>query len=111
MRLGSQKVLVKEGSRSAKLYQSTEIFERHRHRYEVNPDYIERLESAGWEFTGRSEDGVKMEIGELKDHLFFVACQFHPEFKSRPKRPSPLHLGLIKAALVHKARRVERQVL
>jgi CTP synthase len=111
MRLGSQKVFVKEGSKAAALYGSTEIAERHRHRYEVNPDFIERLESAGWEFTGRSEDGVKMEIGELKGHPFFVACQFHPEFKSRPKKPSPLHVGLIKAALEHKAQRVDRSVL
>lgn len=111
MRLGSQKVLVKQSSKAAGLYGVAVIGERHRHRYEVNPDFIERLESAGWEFTGRSEDGRKMEIGELKDHPYFVACQFHPEFKSRPKKPSPLHLGLIKAALEHKQAREDRHVL
>jgi CTP synthase len=111
MRLGSQKVLVKPGSKAAALYGATEIGERHRHRYEVNPDFIERLESAGWKFTGRSEDGVKMEIGELEGHPYFVACQFHPEFKSRPKKPSPLHLGLIKAALEYKQAREDRRVL
>ncbi len=111
MRLGAQKVLVKEGSKAASLYGASEISERHRHRYEVNPDFIERFENAGWQFTGRSEDGIKMEIGELKGHPFFVACQFHPEFKSRPKKPSPLHLGLVKAALEHKAKRVDRNDL
>ncbi|HEX2988007.1 MAG TPA: CTP synthase, partial [Chloroflexota bacterium] len=111
MRLGSQKVLVKEGSKAATLYGTTEIAERHRHRYEVNPEFIERLEEAGWEFTGRSEDGIKMEIGELKGHPFFVACQFHPEFKSRPKKPSPLHVGLVKAALEYKQARADRNVL
>ena len=85
--------------------------ERHRHRYEVNPEFIEQLEAAGWIFTGRSEDGVKMEIGELKGHPYFVASQFHPEFESRPRKPSPLHLGLVKAALEHKQRVVDRRFL
>jgi CTP synthase len=111
MRLGAQKVLVREGSKAAALYGSREIMERHRHRYEVNPEFIERLENAGWTFTGRSEDGVKMEIGELKGHPYFVASQFHPEFKSRPQKPSPLHLGLVRAAIEHKQRAVDRQIL
>ena len=102
MRLGSQKVLVKEGSIAHRLYGRTEVMERHRHRYEVNPEYIAQLEEAGWKFTGRSDDGIKMEIGELEGHPFYVAAQFHPEFKSRPRKPSPLHLGLIKAALDYK---------
>lgn len=101
MRLGAQRVLVKEGSKAAELYGSTDISERHRHRYEVNPAYIDRLEAAGWKFTGRSEDGDKMEIGELEGHPYFVASQFHPEFKSRPGRPSPLHQGLIDAAMAY----------
>jgi CTP synthase len=111
MRLGAQKVLVREGSKAAALYGCKEIMERHRHRYEVNPEFIERLENAGWIFTGRSEDGVKMEIGELKGHPYFVASQFHPEFKSRPQKPSPLHLGLVKAAIEHKQRVVDRRIL
>lgn len=102
MRLGAQKVLVKEGSIAHQLYGATEVMERHRHRYEVNPEYIATLEEVGWKFTGRSDDGIKMEIGELEGHPFFVASQFHPEFKSRPRKPSPLHLGLVKAALDHK---------
>nr|WP_255354912.1 hypothetical protein [Candidatus Methanomethylophilus sp. 1R26] len=91
MRLGAQTVLVKEGSKAAELYGKTVISERHRHRYEVNPSYIDAFEKAGWKFTGRSEDGSKMEIGELQGHPYFVASQFHPEFKSRPMEPSPLH--------------------
>jgi CTP synthase len=111
MRLGAQKVLVKEGTKARELYGAGEIMERHRHRYEVNPDYIDKLEGCGWAFTGRSEDGIKMEIGELKEHPYFVACQFHPEFKSRPRRPSPLHLGLNKAALEHKQRSLKNHDL
>ncbi|MCQ2085525.1 MAG: CTP synthase (glutamine hydrolyzing) [archaeon] len=105
MRLGAQRVLVKEGSKAAELYGSTDISERHRHRYEVNPDYIEKFEAAGWHFTGRSEDGTKMEIGELDDHPYFVASQFHPEFKSRPGKPSPLHQGLIDAAMAYSSKK------
>ncbi len=108
MRLGSQKVIVQEGSVAAQLYGATEIMERHRHRYEVNPEYIPALEGAGWKFTGRSEDGIKMEIGEMDGHPFFVASQFHPEFKSRPRKPSPLHLGLVRAAIAYKKEKVER---
>ena len=102
MRLGAQPVDVKEGSFAAKLYDATKISERHRHRYEVNPAYIERFEAVGWRFTGRSDNGRRMEIGELVDHPFFVASQFHPEFKSEPMNPTPLHLGLVRAALEYK---------
>ncbi|MBO4551805.1 MAG: CTP synthase (glutamine hydrolyzing) [Candidatus Methanomethylophilaceae archaeon] len=99
MRLGAQDVDVREGSVAYGLYDATKISERHRHRYEVNPAYIDRFEEAGWLFTGRSDSGRRMEIGELKDHPFFVASQFHPEFKSEPMKPTPLHLGLVKAAV------------
>jgi CTP synthase len=102
MRLGAQPVVVEEGSKAFQLYGKTLIMERHRHRFEVNPKYIERFESGGWKFTGRSPDGLKMEIGELQGHPYFVASQFHPEFKSRPGKPSPLHLGLVQAAVAHK---------
>ena len=91
-----------EGSKARGLYGQERISERHRHRYEVNPEYIPRLEAAGWRFTGRSECGTRMEIGELEGHPYFVASQFHPEFKSRPGRPSPLHLGLVRAAIGHR---------
>jgi CTP synthase len=99
MRLGAQKVLVEKGSMAESLYGATEIMERHRHRYEINPHYIERIQENGLRYTGKSPDGRKMEIAELKGHPYFIGSQFHPEFKSRPKRPAPLHFGLVKAAL------------
>ena len=71
----------------------------HRHRFEVNPDYIERFKAAGLRFTGRDTSGRRMEVPELEGHPYFIASQFHPEFKSRPDAPSPLHLGLVRAAL------------
>jgi CTP synthase len=98
MRLGAHKVLIKEGSVAHRLYGFTEIMERHRHRYEVAPDYLGKLEAAGLVYSGRSEDGRRMEVLELPDHPYFVASQFHPEFKSRPLRPGVLHKGLVRAA-------------
>jgi CTP synthase len=102
MRLGAQPVVISEGSKAFDLYGKTLIMERHRHRYEVNPKYIERFENCGWKFTGKSPEGLRMEIGELQGHPYFVASQFHPEFKSRPFNPSPLHLGLVRAAIERK---------
>jgi CTP synthase len=101
MRLGAQPVLVSEGSIAHSIYSSTMVLERHRHRFEVNPEYIERFHEAGLRFTGRSEDGRRMEVLELKGHTFFVASQFHPEFRSRPESPAPLYLAFVKAALEH----------
>jgi CTP synthase len=74
------------------------VDERHRHRYEVNPDLIDQLESAGLTFVGKDDTGERCEILELPNHPYFVAVQYHPEFKSRPGRPSPPFLGLILAA-------------
>jgi len=105
MRLGAQQVMIEEGSRASKLYGSLEVMERHRHRYEVNPTYIDRFQEKGLKYTGRSPDGEKMEILELEGHPFFVGSQFHPEFRSRPKKPAPLHFGLVKAALEHSRRK------
>ncbi|MGQ9587504.1 MAG: glutamine hydrolyzing CTP synthase [Thermoplasmata archaeon] len=101
MRLGAQPVIVEKGSKVEKLYGATEVMERHRHRYEVNPHYIDRIQEKGLKYTGKSPDGQKMEIAELDGHPFFIGSQFHPEFRSRPKRPAPLHFGLVKAALEH----------
>ena len=98
MRLGSYPAELKNGTLVQKLYGKNKIYERHRHRYEVNPRYIEKLEKCGIIFSGCSPDGILMEFIELPDHPFFVATQAHPEFKSRPLRPSPLFDGLIKAA-------------
>ena len=75
------------------------IYERHRHRFEVNNQYRATLEGAGMLLSGQSPDGRLVEIVELQDHPWFVACQFHPEFKSRPERPHPLFDGFIAAAL------------
>ena len=98
MRLGAHEILLDEASKTARLYDSTRIFERHRHRYEINPAYIEKLEDAGLRYVGRSDSGRRMEVLEMKGHPYFIASQFHPELRSRPFRPSPIHLGLVKAA-------------
>ena len=99
MRLGAQEVLIEKGSKAEALYGAASVMERHRHRFEVNPHYIDRLQEKGLKFTGKSPDGQKMEIAELEGHPYFVGSQFHPEFKSRPNRPSPLHYGLVRAAI------------
>jgi len=98
MRLGSWPAVLKKGTKIYKLYGKTKVTERHRHRYEVNPEYVEKLEDCGIIFSGRSPDGVLMEFMELPNHPYFVATQAHPEFKSRPLSPAPLFDGLIKAA-------------
>ncbi|RLF54437.1 MAG: CTP synthetase [Thermoplasmata archaeon] len=98
MRLGSYPAHLKKGTLVHKLYGKDIVYERHRHRYEVNPDYVEILEKNGMVFSGKSPDGKLMEFLELPDHRFFVATQAHPEFKSRPMKPSPLFDGLIRSA-------------
>jgi len=103
MRLGAQKVIIEEGSMAHRIYGKKVIYERHRHRYEVNPEYIEEFEKNGLHFSGKDESGTRMEIFELKDHPFYMGSQFHPEFKSRPLRPSPLHMALVRAALESKS--------
>ncbi|KAL2582068.1 hypothetical protein AAZV13_15G220800 [Glycine max] len=100
MRLGSRRTYFEVADcKSAKLYGNVSfVDERHRHRYEVNPDMISPLENAGLSFVGKDETGRRMEIVELPSHPFFIGVQFHPEFKSRPGKPSPLFSGLIAAA-------------
>ena len=105
MRLGAQKCIIRKDTLAYGLYDAGEIYERHRHRYEINPDWIERIEDAGMVFSGISEDGIKMEIGELPDARYHIGCQFHPEFLSRPEKPAPLFLGLVKAAKNFKRKR------
>ncbi|WP_230281278.1 MULTISPECIES: CTP synthase [unclassified Croceicoccus] len=99
MRLGAYDAKLAGNSRAANLYGSTEISERHRHRYEVNVAYREALEQGGLLFSGMSPDGLLPEIVERPDHPWFVGVQFHPEYKSRPFAPHPLFAGFIKAAL------------
>jgi len=100
MRLGSRRTFFQVNNcKSAKLYANANyVDERHRHRYEVNPDMVSEFEKAGLSFVGRDESGRRMEIIELPAHRFFVGTQFHPEFNSRPGKPSPLFLGLIAAS-------------
>ena len=99
MRLGEYDCDLLEGSLAAKLYNSTKIRERHRHRYEFNNFYIENFKDNGVIFSGINPQTGLCEIIELEDHPFFVASQFHPEFTSRPLEPNPLFLGFIKAAI------------
>ena len=98
MRLGDYPCVLQKGTKAAELYGSEKILERHRHRYECNPEYREDLEKVGLLVSGLSPDGKLAEIIELKDHPFFVASQFHPELTSRPFTPNPLFLGFLKAA-------------
>jgi CTP synthase len=99
MRLGAYPAILTEGSLIRKLYDDQhKVYERHRHRYEVNPQYIEILEKKGLLFSGRSPDGILMEFMELPSHPYFTGTQAHPEFKSRPMKPAPLFDGLLKAA-------------
>jgi CTP synthase len=99
MRLGGYPAILKKGTIVRRLYGKDRISERHRHRYEVNPKYIQKLESKGLVFSGRSPDRRLMEFVELPDHKYFVATQAHPEFKSRFEKPAPLFLGFVKACL------------
>ena len=101
MRLGAYPCIIKEGTLASRIYEKEEISERHRHRFEYNNEYKERLEKAGLKVSGTSPDGLLVEMVELdpKDHPYFIAGQFHPELKSRPNKPAPLFVGLIKACL------------
>ena len=99
MRLGGHDVEIKEGSVSHGLYGSATVRERFRHRYEVNPEYIERLEAGGMVFSGKAPKSNIMQLMELPDHKFFVGTQFHPELSSRLERPHPLFIALLEAAM------------
>jgi CTP synthase len=99
MRLGLYPARLAAGSKAAAVYGQEVIYERHRHRFEVNNRYRQALEGAGLLLSGQSPDGRLVEIVELKDHPWFVASQFHPEFKSRPERPHPLFDGFVTAAI------------
>jgi CTP synthase len=104
MRLGVYPCFLKPGTKIAEIYGTHLVYERHRHRYEVNPRYHEILERHGMVLGGISPDGKLVEAIELSDHPFFVATQFHPEFKSRPNRPHPLFASFIAASLKQKAK-------
>ena len=99
MRLGAYRAALKGGTKIADIYGSTDISERHRHRYEVNVDYKDRLESCGLVFSGMSPDGILPETVEYADHPWFIGVQYHPELKSRPLDPHPLFASFVEAAL------------
>ncbi len=104
MRLGEYEASIKKGSQAEKAYQANSVIERHRHRYEVNPDYVAKLESVGLVFSGQSKDGRLMEIAELPKtvHPFFLGVQFHPELIAHPLRPHPLFSAFVKSAKEHR---------
>jgi CTP synthase len=108
MRLGAYPCVLREGSLAASVYGASEISERHRHRYEFSPDYRERIEKAGMAVSGASPDGRLPEMVEIPGHPFFIGCQFHPEFKSRPWAPHPLFASFVAAALKRRAKREGR---
>ncbi|MEH6470310.1 MAG: CTP synthase [Halopseudomonas sp.] len=101
MRLGAQECRLEDNSTAAECYGQEVILERHRHRYEVNNNYVEQLEKAGLRIAGHSIDGSLVEVVEVPDHPWFVACQFHPEFTSTPRDGHGLFTGFVKAALTH----------
>jgi len=99
MRLGAQPIQLRVGTKAARLYGAFVVNERHRHRYEFNNSYRAQFEERGFIFSGTSPDGELVELIELRDHPFFLGCQFHPEFQSKPNAPHPLFRGFIAAAL------------
>jgi CTP synthase len=99
MRLGAWPCVISEPSFAFEAYGQKEISERHRHRYEFNNDFKKTLTDKGLRITGASPDGKLAEIVEIQDHPWFLGCQFHPEFKSRPTKPHPLFSKFIEAAL------------
>ena len=102
MRLGAYPCLLDEGSLARRIYGDREISERHRHRYEFNREYEEILVSYGLQVSGNSPDGNFVEIVELEGHPWYLGCQFHPEFKSKPLSPHPLFVSFIEAAIRHR---------
>jgi len=108
MRLGAQPTTLIAGSKAAECYGTEQISERHRHRYEFNNTYRQQFAAHGMHVTGTSPDGSLVEVVEVPEHPWFVAVQFHPEFKSQPTSPHPLFAGFAAAAVAHRATRAER---
>ncbi|MGI8821266.1 MAG: CTP synthase [Chthoniobacterales bacterium] len=103
MRLGTWPTKIEQGSKAESLYGSNEALERHRHRYEFNMKYREAMREKGFEISGTSPDGALAELIELRDHPYFLACQYHPEFQSKPNKPHPLFKGFVQACLAHQS--------
>jgi CTP synthase len=100
MRLGTWPTKIVPGTLAKRIYGRDEVLERHRHRYEFNMKYREQMAEKGFLISGTSPDGSLAELIELRDHPFFLACQYHPEFQSKPNKPHPLFSGFIRACLV-----------
>jgi CTP synthase len=111
MRLGADPIKLNAGTRAREIYGEAVAYERHRHRYEVNNMLRKRLESAGLSMSGTSPDGRLVEIIEIPDHPFYIASQYHPEFKSRPDRPAPLFREFVGAALARARDERQAQVI
>lgn len=107
LRLGNYACRLKANSKASQLYRSDKVVERHRHRYAFNNEYLDLFESKGMIFSGMSVEDEVVEMIEIEDHPFYLACQFHPEFKSRPNRPHPLFKGFMEAALKYHKKEVE----
>ena len=105
MRLGGQDVIIKKGTKAHDMYGSDKVRQRFRHRYEVNPDFIEQIEKSGLVFSGHAKDKRIMQLMELPSHPFFMACQFHPELTSRLETPSPLFYNLVREAITFSHKR------
>src|ERR1700716_4270404 len=103
MRLGTWPTKIAKDTLAEKIYGGNEVLERHRHRYEFNMKYRDRMKEKGFEISGTSPDGVLAELIELRDHPYFVGCQYHPEFQSKPNKPHPLFKGFIQACLAYQA--------
>ena len=103
MRLGTWPTKIVEGTLAEKIYGASEVMERHRHRYEFNMKYRDQMAKKGFVISGTSPDGALAELIELRDHPYFVGCQYHPEFQSKPNKPHPLFKGFIQACLAHQA--------
>jgi len=99
MRLGELPLTIEKNTLAYRIYRRTEVGERHRHRYEVNPAYIDEFEKKGLKFSAKSDGGRRMEILEIPGHCHFLATQFHPEFKSRPLKPTPVFKAFVEAAI------------
>jgi CTP synthase len=105
MRLGAYECSLKPGTLAARLYGRSLVSERHRHRYEVNNDYRARFEERGFVASGTNEQLGLVEILELEGHPWFLGCQYHPEFQSKPFSPHPLFAGFVRAAIEHRAQK------
>ena len=105
MRLGTWPTKIAKGTVAEKIYGDGEVLERHRHRYEFNMKYRDQMGEKGFTISGTSPDGALAELIELRDHPYFLACQYHPEFQSKPNKPHPLFKAFVEACLAHKDNR------